>query len=834
MNFFEPELKSFRQRSAGHLSEGDSASVEAGISFPPWLECLAGGDEDARYALPMLAASSAINAILNACPAESFSDFAVSNVSLQWFETPQACELVRATATVTGRLEFFVEGRCGQKVLFNGTIGFSEKTVNVPPFSLFRILSAPLRMPVGGIGSITLELRTSARLQMQVPYGCGLRLLGVSEAHVQPGSTTIRIAADRPDSVNLGSPWILRIVAESEGALQTEDVSIEVPDREPGRIFYILTEDCETFDGGPLTGNYGAADVLGNHNNFMDPEDYLIQMVEKPSRMNQIAEKHGARWTHFWCAPQRFAVDWAKQQSTNGAWEKVADALDQSIRIGSWRHEYAPHLHCDYEPTSLLPPQPRLIYDRETDGILPNDYYHPVSNPTHKYHDWDGAARGGPGIKPLGSWDNVDSKTGSLFKSWSYISKQQARERTNLIARTGSYDFGGTQSDQGISTQAYELLGLRANSDASFPNNDQIPGGHMYWCEREDRFAHITQLKDAGLVQLAVTRDLSFEVLEDVNQWFERHWSTCQGAGLHAIVMMTHAMFMKGEPDPFRSLDGGWFDSLDRHLAWIRENYPDVEFATATEAVTEFLDTYTPEIVSLVDSRLIGGKPEQGRLLFPISLLGRGIYISAESPAEVTLIAPAVFRPGDVEQVIVRNGNQELGRSMGHQIKIAIEERFAALTFEVRVRESAVQRMLEVFGADPLFHDPPEKASPDLAHFKPDPDDVHSLDALRRFVPSMLDQPSGFALAIAGAAVHAAFKMRLDLKPVSLSMDFEAPIDSNPEFKISIDSNADALDLTFTSTEGRPIANGKVLFKEAPKPSRLRTAVGAAMRLIRK
>ena len=189
-----------------------------------------------------------------------------------------------------------------------------------------------------------------------------------------------------------------------------------MPDPNPGRTFYLLTEDCETFDGGPLTGDYASRGMesFGNHNNVMDPEDYRVQMILKPDRLNQIAERHGARWTHFYAATQRFGAEWAARQSPTGEWNRILAEMDASVRAGSKRHEYCPHIHFDYEPDSALPPQPRLLYDRATDGILPNDYYHPQTNPTHRYHDWDGSARDGISyIKTLGDWTDGDSKAGS-------------------------------------------------------------------------------------------------------------------------------------------------------------------------------------------------------------------------------------------------------------------------------------------------------------------------------------------------------------------------------------------------------------------------------------
>ena len=717
MHNVKPEILSLRQHASGRLSRGDAASVALHLGDLQWLERLAGADSGARFSRPLLAAAAAIDALLDA--AESQSEWQPAHLAIEWLSTDNRNKRITATATLVKhdkeRIKFRVEGRSEDAILYRGYIEFSNCSQRRDG-ELFRVLKAPRAISLGATGVIRLDFKTNAHFEVRLPCGRGLRLVSSPSLHVPSGPLALEVIADRPHEVNLGSPWTILLSAGKGEVKQTVEFKIEVPDPEPGRIFYILTEDCETFDGGPLTGNYGPSEVFGNHNNFMDPQDYLVQMVEKPSRMNEIADKVGARWTHFWAAPQRFGAEWAHSQSSTGAWEQVIEAMDASIRAGSVRHEYAPHLHCDYEPASSLPPQPRLVYDSATDGILPNDYYDPVDNPTHKYHDWDGAARGGPGIKALGSWDDVNSKAGSLFKSLNYVSRQQADSRHTLIGRTGSYDFGGNANDQEISTQAYETLGLRANSDARITTEETIPGGHLFWCRRDDRLQRIASLEDAALVQLAVTRDFSFHVIDDVNGWFEKHWPSCQGKGVHALSLMTHAMFMRGVPDAFTSLTGGSFAVLEQHLAWVRDHYPRSEFATATEAVTEFLDYYSPNLIAIVDPRLIGGDPAQGRFLFSVRLLGKGIHVDAEHPAQVRFIAPALFQPSVVREVTVRQGSTVLGRASGHELTIVMDTRDEPLTFEVLAEDAAA-----LFGTAPLYHDPPDKRHPDLLDLSSQP-----------------------------------------------------------------------------------------------------------------
>src|SRR5262249_46857329 len=123
--------------------------------------------------------------------------------------------------------------------------------------------------------------------------------------------------------------------------------------------------------------------------------------------------------------------------------------------------------------------------------------------------------------------------------------------------------------------------------------------------------------------------------------------------GVHAILFTTHAMFIAGTPDRFRSLEGGAFAEIDKHLSWVRANYPEVEFATATEALLEYLDYYTPELKVVAEPRLCGGDPAAGRYQFPVRLPGQGIRVDPGHPATVRIAAPAAFDPEEVQEIRV-------------------------------------------------------------------------------------------------------------------------------------------------------------------------------------
>lgn len=589
-------------------------------------------------------------------------------------------------------------------------------------------------------GAAPVEVELCAR----VPAGHGLRLTEGDRRRttLEPGGSArlmVGVRADRPHEVNLGRPWPLGLVLAGDGDREEIEVPVAVADPEPGRLLYVLTEDCETFDGGPRTGDYGDRALLGNHNDFMDPEDYRLQMIDKPNRMNEIAERHGAVWTHFFTAGQRFAAAWAAERSSTGAWPRLIADLDESVRRGARRHEYSPHMHFDYDPDSQLPPQPRLVYDPATDGLLPNQYYDPTTNPEHRFHDWDGSARGTANLKVLGDLRTLDSKTGSLYKSLRFLARLQANQRATLVARIGSFDFGKEADDQRVSTRAFEACGLRGSSDAYMAWLPPRAGGQLFWCREDDRSAAVGSLDEVRLAQLAVCHDTDFRDLEADRQWFERAAEAARGPGVRVVMSMTHAMFMRGEPDPFRSLEGGSFANLDRFLAWVRERYPEVQFATATRALVEYLDYYTPELEALVEPVACLADPAAGRYELPIRLLGRGIHVGPEAPARVRVVVPALVDPTEIEWARVCDGDSVLaelestGFDRQPELEVTVTARSGSLRLCLQLRPEAVAALADCFLASPQprLAEPVEEVRGPLLRLEPPGGGRYTADLLR-------------------------------------------------------------------------------------------------------
>ena len=543
---------------------------------------------------------------------------------------------------------------------------------------------------------------------VEEPYGFGVLARPLTPMPFQLASgeqeeVNWEITAQRPSEVNLGHPWLLTFVLR-RGFQECSRacLSVEVADREPGRIYYVLTEDCETFDGGELTGDYSALPELvemHNRNNFMDPEEYRWQMVEKPTAMNRIADKYGAKWTHFWCTSQRFAADWAAGRSSTGQWPEVVALLDESVRRGCLRHEYAPHIHFGFEPDSALPPQPRLIYDPQTDGIIPNEFYHPESNPLHRYHGWDGGRKGFAYVKALGAFSDGDSKMGSLFKGCSFLARLQRGRRQPHSARAGACDFGVAPEDQHISTLAYLRNGLIAGADAGYHESiGAYPRGRqMYFCHPDDIEREISDLSQAGLVQFKAP-DVNFETvaLDQLTAWFERRRGDALlpdgsvAPGVHAIVQLTHAMVMKGGSGRMQDTEGGDFAKLDKHLEYVTTRRPEVQFGTMSEVALEFLDYYTPVLAAAVEPETERVE-DDGRLLrFRIRLLGSTIPVSAERGHLVAVRPPAWLLPEHVESVQVLSD----GREMAEQS--ALSSSSTSLRFQVSRRDAIYELVVHM------------------------------------------------------------------------------------------------------------------------------------------
>lgn len=543
-----------------------------------------------------------------------------------------------------------VEAGQGQHVLINAA-AFSPA-----PATAVRFTAAGPAEPlaVGDTAVITGVVENISATPVQEvtvtlvePYGAGvISLDGVTRMvqNLAPGekrSLSWQVWATRPDAVNLSRPWRLAFTVDGREAETV--VPLAVQDPAPGTIYYVMTDDLEPID----SAGYPVA--WGNGNGWLDPEELYIQLVQKPAQMNAIADKYGAKWSHYIAWPAVTAAAWAADRSSTGAWPLVIAAIEESVRRGAAAgHEYAPHLHSDYDPRL---PGNVLSYDPGTDGFWGD----------HRQHGWAHS------LPAEGDYGDFASRTGFLYYYLRQLAALTADTQGQILAtRAGSFDFGTPGADAAASIRAYRRLGLWGSSDAD-GNVGGITardyGQNLYFTRPDDINAPADDLHAVGLVEFCPTpRDFiqyDRQSAADMNARADQGVAafTRDGRvlpGVHAIVGFTHAMFIMGQPD-WRSVTGGQFDALDAHLAHMKE-YADrglIRFATASTLVRAYLDYYTPELLAVYGPRQQKG---WGVSEYPLTLLGRGIVADAAHPRMVRVACPPYLRDTAYRAEIRKNG----------------------------------------------------------------------------------------------------------------------------------------------------------------------------------
>lgn len=481
------------------------------------------------------------------------------------------------------------------------------------------------------------------------PYGYGVATANPVQIidDLQPGESkelVWQLSIRRADSVNLNKPWQVGFAVN--GAKTSEAVSISAVDNRPGKVFYVMTEDLEPID----SAGYPAA--WGNKNGWLDADEYLVQMVYKAEALNNIAEQYGAKWTHYIAWPAVKAAEWAAGQSSTGKWQQTVAAIKQSVISQSQKgHEYGIHLHSDYDP--YLPGNV-LSYNREVDGLWAN----------HLKHGWAHS------VFDEGDFNNYASRVGLLY-NYRRILDDLAKESPQgqiLTARAGSFDFGDGSTEEAKSTAAFYKTGLWGSTDAD-GNAGGITSGdygqEIYFAAPDDINAKATNLGNLGIVEFKPTpRDfinydsqsavvMNNKVDQGMNEFIRQDQVK---PGIHAIVGFTHAMFIMGDGD-WTSVQGGQFDVINQHLAYLKTTYVDTGkliFGTATQLVAAYLDYYTPKPIAIY-GKIISSNRFCSE--YELKILGHDIVIDEIHPHKVAVKYPLYKRDSAYRITILKNGS---------------------------------------------------------------------------------------------------------------------------------------------------------------------------------
>jgi len=483
------------------------------------------------------------------------------------------------------------------------------------------------------------------------PYGYGL--MTTSQAvqvidQLKPGEkrrVSWHVKAQRPDVVNLNKPWAIKF-SMNDVELESQ-VQVLVADRRAGKVFYVMTEDLEPIDGA------GYPKAWGNGNSWLDPQEFIVQMVGKAEALNRIAEKHGAKWTHYIAWPAVKAAQWAANQSQTGQWNKAVSAIQGSVAQEALRgHEYGIHLHSDYDP--YLPGNV-LSYNGATDGLWAN----------HLKHGWAHS------VASEGNFNDYASRAGMLYDYQKTLEKlaSSSAQGQLLTARVGSFDFGSGQADEAMSTSVYKKVGLWGSSDADGNNGGAVTTGNygheIYFAAPDNINASTEDLTKVGIVEFRPTPRESItydnQSVNIMNKKTDQgmEYFTTNGTvvkpGVHGIVGFTHAMFIMGQGD-WQSTEGGQFQVIDNHLAHVKQRYVEkglLSFATASELVEAYLDYYTPQLLAIYGRGL---SDQRGIAEYAIRILGSDIVVDADHHHTVTMKYPLYLRDSAYRISVLKNG----------------------------------------------------------------------------------------------------------------------------------------------------------------------------------
>lgn len=512
------------------------------------------------------------------------------------------------------------------------------------------------------------------------PYGLGIVVVGENQQAIEklePGQSrwlTWKVKAQRSDEVNMGKPW--SIAFRINGGEAEKKLAVSVTDNRPGKVFYVMTEDLEPIDSA------GYPTAWGNANGWLDAEEFRVQMIHKAEALNSIAEKYGAKWTHYIAWPAVKAAQWAAGQSKSGQWPSVIAALEQSVRSQTAKgHEYGLHMHSDYDPYLA---GNVLSYHPETDGFWAN----------HLRHGWAHS------IAKEGDFNDAQSRAGTLY-AYQKILDELAADSTQgqlLTSRVGSFDFGSGNAEEAMSTRVYRKIGLWGSTDAD-GNIGSITSGEygkeIYFAAEDDINRPAEGLTSLGLVEFRPTprQYIAYDSQSAavMNQKADEgmRFFTDSGKlkpGVHGVIGFTHAMFVLGQGD-WRSTEGGQFAELDAHLSYLRHTYQEkglLHFGTGSDLVRAYLDYYTPELLAVYGKKVSQG---MGSTEYEIQLLGQDILVDSQHPQTVSVKYPLYLRESAYRIVILKNG-QSIYSTWGlptpfNDVRFTVDDKKARYTMKI-------------------------------------------------------------------------------------------------------------------------------------------------------
>ncbi|HZQ08841.1 MAG TPA: hypothetical protein VFD70_19830 [Anaerolineae bacterium] len=655
---------------------GETLAVQWGRVELAWGE--GKWNELREHALPLIARGrfvSPLDALMWAerfCREATPETWSLAATCLDWAKqwTPERAALWRLQAEIENvrgekeRARFYLE-RAASLNSEDIAIFFARQNLERPT-SFHESLTAHLRVHV----TDSLELEAQAVVECSLepassewmvyalpPRGWGL----VAEPRVQPfdaqGRCPFVLRACRPDRVR-GEAWTITFVAVGAHEYALARATVRVPDRTPGRLLVLVTEDHE----------------LHEERATITREDVERLLVNK----SKFAAEQFAPWTHMVEVGSTLALlDWAAEQ--DDSWMQTRTAvrahLVQQIKAGN---DIQPHLH-----TFNLPDSPNFPYRLTPEGILPrNDFLLTAEERRGSFAS---------GLTP----DERFAAVGNAVAQIERLAHAADPNYRAVLWRSGQLELGEDTVDRAWSSAALLRAGILADSDLG---NASMPSSALAIAFFADMQEPFTPQFGGDLLQLPIANNLEGNFLTDAHALTEFARRTTRtlrdetGAfqpGIHLITLLTHDKFMNARRggDEFR-LDPQYNEwvTMRAHLeAWRAAG---AERVTAQQGIFALLDDGAWHLRAWLCGAM---RTSASCIRYTIELVGKGIPISPQYPQSVRVTIPSFLRE-EVRGIRVVQGESVLPieRTTPHDFWLVVSSRTPTLycEFELNIERN--------------------------------------------------------------------------------------------------------------------------------------------------
>lgn len=500
------------------------------------------------------------------------------------------------------------------------------------------------------------------------PYGFGLKseVTGESEKRqkdeIKIFSKRFKIEALRSSRINFNQPWILNIISFDieKGSYYSQRLSITVDENEDeeGRILHVITEDFEQTSDFPHSDN--TPDIQD-----IDPYEIETDLIKKGTFADSLAKRYGIKWSHIIDIGSAFLrLKWIKENDYGGEWDTLWGKMDQFLyETLSSENDVQLHIHAYSIPDNKLF---RQYFDPDKNKIFfKNNIVRTVDD--NGFHGaW--AAN----YSSLGSYDEPDSRIGSIFRGIKLLEGQFHEKDTSyrtIFFRAGEYEFGIDEDSVRKSCLALIKNKILCSSDAysgsPFKKDFKFfarVGENVYFSRPDTIREKAVSLLDIGIMQiLPVHTNNANNYIRPIDNWrnIKYNYDNCISDGkikndIFILMEMYHLNNVNWAYQWDR-IDENYEDwkRLKEHFDGIKENCPQIEFVTISDAIKIYLERYSPDIIAL---RTNEAQINEKLYSYEVVLLGKDIEVSDLRPHFVSIKPPSYF-VGKIKKIELIHNN---------------------------------------------------------------------------------------------------------------------------------------------------------------------------------